>query len=321
MDQLAALRALRRVVELGSFTAAADALGISHTIVSRQVRQLEEHLGAQLLNRTTRRFALTDAGRDYYEASRQILDALDDADRNVGRHQARPSGTLRINAPMAFGTLELSLWLPSFMAAYPELQVDLVCNDRMVDLIEEGFDVGLRLVRGLPDSTLVARKLASSPVLAVASPAYLRRHGMPASPADLARHNCLVYTQAAKPAEWTFLRSASPSAGAAAITVAGARTDAGGDTETCTVSVRGTLQANTSVALRGAALAGAGIISCASFIVQDALQSGALVAVLPGWRQAPRELYALYPQNRHQSPKVRAFIDFAATHYLASGAG
>ena len=115
MDQLAALRALRRVVELGSFTAAGDAMGISHTIVSRQIRQLETHLGAQLLNRTTRRFALTDAGRDYYEASRQVLDALDDADRAVGQHQARPTGTLRINAPMAFGIMELSQWLPQFI--------------------------------------------------------------------------------------------------------------------------------------------------------------------------------------------------------------
>jgi len=294
MDQLAALRALRRVVELGSFTAAADAMGISHTIVSRQIRQLEEHLGAQLLNRTTRRFALTDAGRDYYEASRQILDALDDADRNVGRHQARPAGTLRINAPMAYGTLELSQWLPSFMALYPELNVDLVCNDRMVDLIEEGFDVGLRLARELPDSTLIARRLASSPVVAVASPAYLRQHGAPATPDDLARHNCLVYTQAARPGEWTF-------------------TGAGGASQT--VSVRGTLQANTSVALRSAALAGVGIISAASFIVQEELKRGALVQVLPGWTLAPREFFALYPQNRHQSPKVRAFIDFAAAHY------
>jgi DNA-binding transcriptional LysR family regulator len=297
MDQLAALRALRRVVELGSFTAAADAMGISHTIVSRQIRQLEEFLGAQLLNRTTRRFALTDAGRDYYEASRRILDALDDADRNVGRHQARPSGTLRINAPMAFGTLELAQWLPSFMAAYPELHVDLVCNDRMVDLIEEGFDVGLRLARELPDSTLIARRLASSPVVTVASPAYLRQHGAPLAPDDLARHNCLVYTQSARPGEWTFT---------------------GADGASQTVGVRGTLQANTSVALRGAALAGVGIISAAAFIVRDDLQRGDLVAVLPGWTLAPRELFALYPQNRHQSPKVRAFIDFAAAHYQHS---
>jgi DNA-binding transcriptional LysR family regulator len=298
MDQLAALRALRRVVELGSFTAAADAMGISHTIVSRQIRQLEEHLGVQLLNRTTRRFALTDAGRDYYEASRQVLDALDDADRNVGRHQVRPSGILRINAPMAFGTLELSQWLPAFMAEYPELHVDLVCNDRMVDLIEEGFDIGLRLARSLPDSTLVARRLASSPVVVVASPDYLRKYGAPSTPDDLTQHNCLIYTQAARPGEWTFRRS-------------------GNDDEERTVSVRGTLQANTSVALRGAAVASLGIINAAAFIVHEELRRGDLVPVLPDWQPPPRELFALYPQNRHLSPKVRAFVDFAAAHYSA----
>jgi DNA-binding transcriptional LysR family regulator len=295
MDQLAALRALRRVVELGSFTAAADALGISHTIVSRQVRQLEEHLGAQLLNRTTRRFALTDAGRDYYESTREVLDLLDDADRHAGRHQAEPTGVLRINAPMAFGTIEVAQWLPGFLARYPKLQVDLVCNDRMVDLIEEGFDVALRLARALPDSTLVARRLAASKVLLVASPDYLRAHGTPAAPQDLARHNCLVYTAAARASEWTLV-------------------DAGGAEHT--VAVRGTLQANTNVALRAAAVAGVGIANAAAFIVRDELARGALVELLPGYTLKPRELYALYPQNRHLSPKVRAFVDYAAGVYI-----
>jgi DNA-binding transcriptional LysR family regulator len=295
MDQLAALRALRRVVELGSFTAAADALGISHTIVSRQVRQLEEHLGAQLLNRTTRRFALTDAGRDYYEATREVLDLLDEADRGAGRHQAEPTGTLRINAPMAFGTIEVAQWLPGFMAQYPGLQVDMVCNDRMVDLIEDGFDVALRLARGLQDSTLVARRLAASSVLLVASPDYLRRHGAPTVPSDLGQHNCLVYTAALRASEWTLADAA------------------GGEH---TVAVRGTLQANTNVALRAAAVAGLGIANAAAFIVREELERGTLVEVLPGYRPRPRELYALYPQSRHLSPKVRAFVDYAASIYI-----
>lgn len=295
MDQLAALRALRRVVEMGSFTAAADALGISHTIVSRQVRQLEEHLGVQLLNRTTRRFALTNAGRDYYDATRQVLDTLDDAERNLGQHQAQPTGTLRINAPMAFGTMEVAQWLPGFMAQYPGVQVDLVCNDRMVDLIEDGFDVALRLARDLPDSTLVARRLASSKVLLVASPDYLRRHDAPVTPSDLAQHNCLVYTAAARANEWTF---------------------AGPDDVSQTVAVRGSLQANTNVALRAAAVAGVGIANVAAFIVRDEVARGALVELLPGYSIRPRELYALYPHNRHLSPKVRAFIDYAAGVYI-----
>jgi DNA-binding transcriptional LysR family regulator len=295
MDQLAALRALRRVVELGSFTAAADALGISHTIVSRQVRQLEEHLGAQLLNRTTRRFALTDAGREYYESTREVLDLLGEADRNVGHHQAEPTGTLRINAPMAFGTIEVAQWLPGFMAKYPGVQVDLVCNDRIVDLIEDGFDVALRLARDLPDSTLVARRLATSKVVLVASPGYLQAHGAPLLPGDLTQHNCLVYTAAARASEWALV---------------------GTDGAEHAVAVRGTLQANTNVALRAAAVAGVGIANAAAFIVREELERGALVEVLPGYTPKPRELYALYPQNRHLSPKVRAFVDYTASVYI-----
>lgn len=294
MDQLTALRALRRVVELGSFTAAGDALGISHSIVSRQVRQLESQLGAQLLNRTTRRFALTAAGQEYYLASRDILDALDAADRAVAMHQAQPSGSLRINAPMAFGTLELASWLPDFSRQYPHIHIDLVCNDRIVDLIDDGFDVALRLARGLPDSTLVARQLASSRTVAVASPAYLDRHGHPATPQDLAQHNCLMYSSGDKPAQWSF-------------------TD--GDGATHKVDVRGSLQANTSVALREAAVGGMGIAGAAAFIVRDALRSGQLVEVLPGYTLRPRILYALYPHSRQLSPKVRVFVDFAVQHY------
>ncbi|HEY1150774.1 MAG TPA: substrate binding domain-containing protein, partial [Pseudoduganella sp.] len=180
------------------------------------------------------------------------------------------------------------------LAAYPEFTIDLVCNDRMVDLIEEGFDVGLRLARTLPDSTLVARRLGESPVLLVASPAYLRKHGAPATPGDLAQHNCLVYTQAQRPWEWTFT---------------------GPQGEQQAVTVRGQLQANTAIALRRAVLAGAGITAAAAFLVSEDLQRGDLVQVMPGWRLKPRELFALYPQNRHMSPKVRAFIDFAAEVY------
>ena len=298
MDQLAAMRALRRVVELGSFTAAADALGISHTVVSRQISHLEARLGAQLLNRTTRRFALTTAGAEYYAACQQILDALDDADRAVGQHQANPSGTLRINAAMAFGTEELAHWLPRFLERYPALQVDLVCNDRVVDLIEEGFDVALRLARDLPDSTLIARRLASSQVMLVASPDYLRRHGTPRTPHDLPRHNCLTYSQLARPREWRFTAP---------------------DGADVAVTVQGSLQANNGVALRTVALAGTGIATTASFIVHEDVRRGALVRVLPDYTIRPRELYLLYPHSRHLSPKVRVFVEFASALYQERG--
>lgn len=294
MDQLAAMRAFRRVVETGSFTAAAAELNQSHTIVSRQVRQLELELGAQLLNRTTRRFALTEAGQEYYERSRHIIDQLDDAAQAVSAHQARPSGVLRINAPMAFGTLELAQWLPQFILANPQLKVDLVCNDRLVDIIEEGFDVALRLTRALPDSTLVAKRLTSCGILLAAAPDYLKRHGVPQQPADLAQHNCLTYTLAQKPNEFLFQAA---------------------DGSEHAVSVRGNLQANTGIALRSAALAGLGIAATSSFIVHDDLRRGDLLHVLPEFTLKPRDLYAIYPQNRHLSPKVRAFVDFTADWY------
>jgi DNA-binding transcriptional LysR family regulator len=282
MDQLNALKAFCRVVEAGSFSAAAAELNVSHTVMSKHVRQLEILLGAQLLNRTTRKRALTEAGQTYYAHARRILDDLQDADLAVSQHQATPRGLLRINAPMAFGTLDVAQWLPRFLAQYPELKIDLVCNDRYVDLIEEGFDIALRLAREMPDSTLMAKKLATSNTMPVASPEYLERHGAPRTVQDLARHNCLLYTLVPKPHEWIF-------------------TAADGSRET--VAVRGSMQANT------------GIATTASFIVHDDLQRGTLVRVLPDYVMRARELYAVYPHNRHLSPKVRAFIDFAADIY------
>ncbi|TFI24200.1 LysR family transcriptional regulator, partial [Herbaspirillum sp. 3C11] len=201
MDQLAAMRIFRRVVESGGFSAAADALDISHTVVSRQVRQLEELLGAQLLNRTTRRFSLTEVGQLYYQRCIDIIDQVEDAARVVSHHHARPAGVLRINAPMVFGTLEMPNWLPQFMQAYPELKVDVVCNDRFVDLISEEFDVGLRITRALPDSTLVAKRLTVSDMALVATPAYLEKHGTPREPKDLQQHNFLAYSLALQTTE------------------------------------------------------------------------------------------------------------------------
>jgi DNA-binding transcriptional LysR family regulator len=195
---------------------------------------------------------------------------------------------------MAFGTLDVALWLPRFMARYPELKVGLVCNERFVDLIEEGFDVALRLAHELPDSGLMAKRLASSKMLLVASPAYLEEHGTPQVPQDLAKHNCLTYTLVSRPNEWLFsMRDGSVE----------------------TMTVRGSLQSNTSLALREAALAGVGITATTSFIVHDDVARGDLVPVLSDFMARARELYALYPHKHHLSPKVRAFIDFASEVY------
>jgi len=294
MDQLAAMRIFRRVVESGGFSAAADALDISHTVVSRQVRQLEELLGAQLLNRTTRRFSLTEVGQLYYQRCIDIIDQVEDAARVVSHHHARPAGVLRINAPMVFGTLEMPNWLPQFMQAYPELKVDLVCNDRFVDLISEEFDVGLRITRALPDSTLVAKRLAVSDMALVATPAYLEKHGTPREPKDLQQHNFLAYSLALQTTELVFT---------------------GPDGREQMVSLSGNVQANTGLIVCAAARAGMGITASATFVVHEDLRRGALVEVLPEYRLQSRDLYVLYPQNHHLSPKVRAFVDFLTDYY------
>lgn len=299
MDQFAAMKAFRAVVEAGGFTAAAEAMDVSHTVVSRHVKQLETALGVQLLNRTTRRFALTQAGQTYYEHSRQILDQVEAAALLVAQHQVEPTGLLRINAPMSFGLEELAQWLPVFLDAHPQVRVDLVCNDRFVDLIEEGFDVGLRLAYSLSDSTLIVKRLASFEEWWVASPAYLRQHGTPVVPADLGAHQCLNYSLAGKAGQPSF---------------------AAEDGSVHTVDVSGRLQANSGIVLRAAALAGTGLAASPEFLVREHIARGELVRVLPGFSQQPLNLYALYPQNRHLSPKVRAFVDFAAARYLSPAA-
>lgn len=294
MDQLSAMRVFRQVVDAGGFSRAGEALDMSHSVVSRQVRWLEETLGAQLLNRTTRRFALTEVGLAYYRRCVQILDQVEDATLMVQHHQNHPSGLLRINAPMVFGTMEVGKWLPDFMRRYPELRIDLVCNDRFVDLIAEEFDVGLRITRTLPDSTLMARRLSVSDMVLVAAPSYLERHGTPSVPADLVRHNYLAYSLALQTTELSF-------------------TDPAG--ALLSVAVHGNLQANTGIVVCDAVRAGMGITASASFVVHEDLRRGDLVKLLPGYQLQSRDLYALYPQNRHMSPKVRAFIDFVSEYY------
>lgn len=299
MDQFTAMKAFRAVVEAGGFTAAAEAMDVSHTVVSRHVKQLETALGVQLLNRTTRRFALTQAGQTYYEHSRQILDQVEAAALLVAQHQVEPTGLLRINAPMSFGVEALAQWLPAFLDAHPRVRVDLVCNDRFVDLIEEGFDVGLRLAYSLSDSTLIVKRLASFEEWWVASPAYLRQHGTPAVPADLRVHQCLNYSLAGKAGQPSFTAQ---------------------DGSVHTVDVGGRLQANSGIVLRAAALAGTGLAASPEFLVREQVARGELVRVLAGFSQQRLNLYALYPQNRHLSPKVRAFVDFAAARCLQPAA-
>ena len=258
------------------------------------MRQLETLLGAQLINRTTRRVALTEIGRVYYQRCIDILEQVDDATRTVLHHQTHLTGRLRINAPMVFGTMELSQWLPEFMQSYPDLEIDLVCNDRFVDLISEEFDVGLRITHALPDSTLIAKRLTTSEMILVASPAYLQRCGVPQQPQDLVRHNYLSYSLALQSTELVFT---------------------GPDNTSHCISIRGNLQANTGIVICDAVRSGIGITASASFVVHEDIVRGDLVQILPAYRLTPRELFVLYPQNRHLSPKVRTFVNFVTDYY------
>lgn len=292
MDRLAATEAFVRVVERGGFTAAAADLPLSRAMVSKHVQDLEEHLGVRLLNRTTRKISLTEPGRIYYERSVRLLADLAETEQALGALQARPRGRLRVNAPVSFGSLHLARALADYMAAFPEVSVELTLNDRIVDLVEEGYDLALRITR-LADSSLIARRLAPCREVLCASPAYLERSGWPERPEDLTRHNCLGYAYSPFRDGWRFEGPHGP----------------------VSVTVRGTMQTNNGDVLCIAAVRGTGIVLLPSFIAGPDLQAGRLVPILPGYRVPDSGIYAVYPHNRHLSAKVRSFVDFLVPRY------
>ena len=294
MDPFSAMQTFRRVVDLGSFSAAASQAGVSHTVLSRQVKHLERHLGTQLLTRTTRRLHLTEAGALFYRHCVQILEQMQAMTLELSEHQQQPSGTLRLGVATAFGELELGRWLPDFIERHPLLQIELNCSDRFVDLLEEEIDVCLRVTDHLPDSSLVARRLASSEVLLVAAPRYVERHGMPTTPEELASHPLLGYSQLLHPQRLQLT---------------------GADGEQRGILMPRRLSANSPMALRAAAIGGLGIASFDRFIVHDALQDGRLVPVLENWKLPARSLYAVYPQSRYLAPKVRALLEYVQGYY------
>lgn len=295
MDRLEDLRLFTLVAEGRSFTRAAEKLGLSKSAASRRVAELEARLGARLFNRTTRHISLTQVGEGFYHRVSQILDSLEEAERSVASQHAAPRGVLKLAAPMSFGIKHLADAIARFMDQYPEVEIDMELSDRFVDLVEEGYDMAVRIGR-LKDSSLVARKLCPARIIICASPAYLERHGVPQTPADLAQHHCLLYTGSANPEQWPF------------------RVTPGGD-EVRMVRVGGRLRANNGDALREAALAGQGITLLPSFIVGDDLSHGRLVPVLMEHTASQSAVFAVYPANRHLSPKVRVFVDFLSSRF------
>ena len=293
MDALTDIAVFVRVVERGSFTLAAGDLGLSRAVVSKYLSRLEERLGARLLHRTTRRLSLTEAGAALFEASRGALERIEDAEAAVARLQSKPRGRLRVSAPMSFGILHLGPAIADFARAYPEVTLDVQFDDRFVNLVEESIDVAVR-IGALTDSSLVARKLATTRAVACAAPAYLQEFGEPEAPEDLASHNCLIYSYLATTNVWRF---AAP------------------DGREIPVAVNGTLRTNNGIVLAEAAVAGHGILITPTFYVGPLLRAGKLRQILARYKLKELGIHALYPQRAHVPPKVRVFVDFLAQRF------
>lgn len=293
MDRVTAMLVFAQVVNEASFSGAARRLGLSKSSVSKHVTQLEGRLGAQLLHRTTRRLSLTEVGRAFYERCAQIVREVEEAELEVGRAHALPQGLLRVNAPMSFGQLHVAPAIAEFLRHYPKIRVEMVLDDRVVNTIEGGFDVTIRVAPLLADSSLIARRLAPNRVVVCGAPQYLARCGVPRLPADLAHHDCLLYTYLASRDAWSF-----------------AERDG-----TASVMVSGSLRANNGDVLRLAALAGLGLVQLPSFIVGADLARGALETVLVDYEDRSTAIWALYSPTRHLSTKVRAFVDFLSQRF------
>ncbi len=287
MDQLTAMNVFVTVVDDESFTRAAERLGISRTMASKHVIDLEARLEAQLLYRTTRRLSLTSTGEVYYQRARQILSEIEEADLEASSQSLMPRGKLRLNVPVSFGISHVAPKLKTYLDMYPDVDVDLTLNDRVVDLVDEGFDLAIRIGR-LADSSLIARRIADCRVVACAAPSYLETHGIPQHPEDLRHHVCLSYAYGDASRDWQFRIDES-------------------DTR---VRIVPKILSNNGDALMAAAIAGAGVIMQPTFIVQAALNEGRLAEILTSYEPGKLGIHAVYPPGGARSARVRSFIDF-----------
>ncbi len=290
MDRLRAIEVFVAVASRGGFARAALALDTSPANVSRYITDLEAHLGTRLLNRSSRKLSLTESGEALFERGKSILEDVAEAEAITASASMQPRGRLRINAPLSFGVLHLAPLWPKFMQRHPEVELDVALIDRVVGIVEEGYDLAIRISRS-GSTAHAARKLAASRNIVCASPAYLRKHGKPKTPADLAGHACIGYTYAATADEWHFA-------------------DAQGADHA--VKVACVMHTNNGDTARAAALAGRGVIWQPSFLIGPDLRVGRLVPLLPGYRMPDIDVLAVYPSRRHVSAKVRVMIDFLA---------
>ena len=289
------MRVFKAVMDEGSFAAAAKSLQMTPSGVSRRISRLEDRLGVRLLNRTTRKLSLTDAGERYHQRSIQITADIDEAEREVSDLQGAPRGRLRITAGKTYGSHRLMPLIPEFLTKYPEVEIELILLDRMVDLVGEGFDIAFR-AGAAPDSSLMSRRLPDVEIATCAAPAYLEKHGVPETPQDLTRHNCLVHVIGTRRLDrWQF-------------------TGKGGRV---VVPVTGSMSANTLDMLWGAAVQGLGVVHLVRIPLENAIADGSLVPILTEYdREDVMPMRMLYPSARQLSPKVRAFIDFAVNYWM-----
>ena len=293
MENLTDIAVFVRVVERASFTVAADDLRLSRAVVSKYVSRLEKRLGSRLLHRTTRRLSLTEAGAALFEASRGAIERIEEAEAALAQLQSQPRGRLRVSAPMSFGILHLGPAMAEFARAYPAVTLDMRLDDRYVNLVEEGFDVAVR-IGALSDSSLVARKFAATRAVVCASPDYLARQGEPETPEDLASHDCLIYSYLSTANVWRF---SAP------------------DGREIPVAVTGSFRINNGIVLAEAAVAGHGILMAPTFYVGPLIRDKRLKQILARYRLPDLPIHAVYPQRTHVPPKVRVFIDFLAQRF------
>lgn len=292
MDKLDAMNVLAKVVASGSFSEAARRLGVTRSAISKAITQLEHALGARLLDRTTRRVTPTEAGLAYYERCLAILAQISETEAQVSRLHDEPKGVLKVNGPMSFGTLYLGTAVADFMKRYAELKVELTLTDRMIDPLEEGVDLTVR-IGAMVDSSLIARRISSARVVLVASPDYIARHGMPEIPQDLISHRCLHYGHSTTVPRWHLTDNEVP----------------------LTVPISACLSSNNGDTLRDAALKGVGIARLPSFLVGSDISAGRLVVILPSYPPQNVTIHALYAPNRFLATKTRLFIDFLVERF------
>jgi len=292
IDLVECMRVFTAVVDAGSFAGAADKLDLSRGMATRYVAQLEEHLGVRLLNRTTRKISLTEAGNDYKERAAQVLAMIADAESSVAQRISVPRGILRVSSSNAFGARHLGLAITQYLQRYPGVQVDVTLNDRVVDLVEEGFDLAIRVATRI-DPGLVARKLARVRLVVCASPGYLKKHGVPKVPEDLVHHHCLTYAYVSSPNKWRFRRNGVERR----------------------IAVSGGLRANSGDILRNAATEDLGVTLQPDFLIFEALRERKLVRILADWETDELGVFAVYPNRKFLPPKVRNFIDFLVERF------